>query len=491
MTVALATTQNTSRSFGNPSMGYAATAGDGILVFVNAVGNTNLAPTCKDDSGGTYTLIGTAQYNTNGSTSSLFQRDQPVLVSGTITITVTTGSSTSSGFCVAPLRGWGKWSSAIIKQFGTQANGAAAGTPAPALGVAASGTNLVLSFIANLSNPAGVTDPSGFSRAQNTGNATGPLGMELDWQETGVNFNTVTWGGTSATAFAAWVVEIDGTPAAFNPNVGPSGAGPSGGRRRPRSRTLTERFRMALLRPHGLIQRFPKLLTPDVGIRKSVAVTRYGELAAQWIERAPQLIDEQSYKTWSTGTSSIGLLLTHANPIPLTTPSIVIFNQENDPKGRSIYLDEINLTVTGTGLNITNPQVLVGIDDDVFISAGGTVQLITPVSNLGQGSVAKIVTGQNITTAHKTAAGAFTPSLVSSNRFLDMTASVVQGSTYSLQFGRSEGHLGGQIGGGLTSAVIHLPPVIIGPKTAALVYLWSTSVTTAPTFRVDAAWWER
>src|ERR1051325_7972292 len=69
--------------------------GDLWVILASIAGNTNTAPTCSVDNGGTYTLVGTALFNVSGSMSCVFVRDQLFANTTSTTVTVASGSNTA------------------------------------------------------------------------------------------------------------------------------------------------------------------------------------------------------------------------------------------------------------------------------------------------------------------------------------------------------------------------------------------------------------
>ena len=102
-------------------------------------------------------------------------------------------------------------------QTATQANQAGATIPAPAFGAATRAQSLTLSMVGNGTNPGGVTTPAGWTRPQNVGQTV--CGLHVAHLNSGFAAQTVTWGGTSASAFASGAVELGITPATAGVNA--------------------------------------------------------------------------------------------------------------------------------------------------------------------------------------------------------------------------------------------------------------------------------
>jgi len=187
--------------------------GDLFVVFHSNSVNTNITPTCSDDNGGTYTRIRNALFNSSGSSSGVFVRDQLLTNTTSTIVTVATGANDSGEVVVLAVAGMTRVGATAVRQSARQNNQAAGTTPAPVFGSTTLTSNFVCGAVANGSNPAGMTPPVPLPERQDVGQATPNIGLEVVSVNSGVALTTVTWGGTSATAFAAFVVELDVNPA--------------------------------------------------------------------------------------------------------------------------------------------------------------------------------------------------------------------------------------------------------------------------------------
>ena len=209
-----------------PSATITSAIGDLFLVFCQAVGNTNTSPTCSDDgAGGTYALLFTAQSTSGLNTLSCFVRNNILASAVSVTVTVACGAHVASEMCVVALSGGTVAGTAAVIQTGTQANQAASTTPAPGL------TNTPLIGDIILSAVGSVTDPTGVAVSANTSIWTWTLAQDVGQTGCGlaVEYSTgvvgplpssaVTWGSTSASAFASCAVELAAPPSTTGVNV--------------------------------------------------------------------------------------------------------------------------------------------------------------------------------------------------------------------------------------------------------------------------------
>jgi hypothetical protein len=93
------------------------------------------------------------------------------------------------------------------------------GTPAVTMGTAFLTANTGLCFLANLANPAGVTEPSGWTEDHDDGHLTPTAGGESAHRDSGETGTTITWGSTSASNGGMLVFEVANAVAALGPIV--------------------------------------------------------------------------------------------------------------------------------------------------------------------------------------------------------------------------------------------------------------------------------
>jgi hypothetical protein len=88
-------------------------------------------------------------------------------------------------------------------------NGGTAGvTPSGTFAGSTDANAAVLAYLANTTNPAGVTEPSGFTELMDTGFDTPASGGEMSYRTSPGAITTVTWGSNSASIWATHIVEV-------------------------------------------------------------------------------------------------------------------------------------------------------------------------------------------------------------------------------------------------------------------------------------------
>ncbi len=184
-------------------------ARDLFVVYCAASGNANGAPECTDDNGGTYDLIGTAPFGLSANMMSVFVRTTLLTNTTSTTVTVTTGTNTAAEVVVVAVAGMFRTGSQAVRSTGSQSNQGAAGTPESVLEIAALTGSMTLGAVANSTTPATMTTPTGWTERQDVGQSSPSTGLEVVTRDSGFTGTTITWGNTSSTAFASFVLELD------------------------------------------------------------------------------------------------------------------------------------------------------------------------------------------------------------------------------------------------------------------------------------------
>lgn len=193
-----------------------ATAGDQLVVVVVLTGATT-TPTVTDDNGsGTYTEVSGGGFFKAASADKvwIFVRNALVPATASTIITMTSpGGDTGGGLLVYRLTGMTRVGAAAVRQIAGQSNQAAAGTPAPVFAAAPLTGNSLIGAVFNATNVATLTPPTGWTEKHDTGYATPTTGIETATIDSGFTSTTVTWGSTSASAFASIAAEMDASAA--------------------------------------------------------------------------------------------------------------------------------------------------------------------------------------------------------------------------------------------------------------------------------------
>lgn len=198
---------------GDRAVTFTPAVGDLPVICVNTSGNTNNTPTCTDNNGsGTYHLVACVAKGASADRVAVFVRNAKMVNTTSTTATVATGTNTAGEAVAVLISGMTRVGSAAVRQFASQAN-QAAGTPAPAFSAAALTGNLTIGMIGNTSNPATMTQPTGWTERQDVGQASPNTGLHVVTRDSGFTGTAVTWGNASGSTFASIIVELDTTSA--------------------------------------------------------------------------------------------------------------------------------------------------------------------------------------------------------------------------------------------------------------------------------------
>lgn len=200
----------------NTSGAFVPALNDLLIVFVVASATVEDPGTLTSSIGGfTFTQIARSAYRISSNSTYAFVADALVSDTSSQTVTFDTPSDPANGtiIIVASVSGMSKTGLTAIRQSAKEENGAASGTPAPAFGIAALTGNPTLGAVGNESNPAGLTEPTGWTEGGDTGYNTPTTGGEYVHRDSGFTGTTITWGSSSASAFGAIILELDSSGA--------------------------------------------------------------------------------------------------------------------------------------------------------------------------------------------------------------------------------------------------------------------------------------
>jgi hypothetical protein len=191
---------------------------DLIVIIRAATGNaTSHAPTDNNSDGnGAYTLAVNALKNTSADLVEIWVRNSLVGSGTSTTFTDAPGTTTGGGLTVYRVSGMSKTGSAAILQSASQANQAAAGTPAPAFTNPVTNPNPVITAVLNTTNTttaANTVAPVGFAMPQINAYATPATSLISAFVEGGITSSTITWGAQSPSVWGSVAIELDSSGA--------------------------------------------------------------------------------------------------------------------------------------------------------------------------------------------------------------------------------------------------------------------------------------
>ena len=198
----------------NTSGAFTPATGDYLIVFCPASGTLEGAATCTSTSGVTFTFISNALFQGGSGEFLVFRCDALVTagqaVSQTVTVNCPTDPSTGTNIIVYSISNTTGGGATGWRQ-SAGSNRAAGLTPNPTFAANCLATNVVVGCIANSSNPAGMTPPSGWTETAggDIGYGSPTTGAAACHIDSGFTGTTVTWGSTSATESTSFVVEFN------------------------------------------------------------------------------------------------------------------------------------------------------------------------------------------------------------------------------------------------------------------------------------------
>jgi hypothetical protein len=192
---------------------------NGLLVVVfGASGTTSVGTITDDQSGGTYTTISSAVFNTNVSYGAVAVRDALVSSAVLHTLTLTQTGDSGGGLAVSEWSGMTRVGSQAVLQSGKQENQPSAGTPTITFGAAVQTGNPTLGMVRNNSNTAGMAPDTGWTERRDVGYNSPASGLEYITRDSGFTGSSFVWGVTSPSVFAAIGIELDtSSPPAIDP----------------------------------------------------------------------------------------------------------------------------------------------------------------------------------------------------------------------------------------------------------------------------------
>lgn len=222
-----ASSATTAASATYTSGSFTPTAGHEIFVICAISGTaTDPASVTSSIGGDTYTQISSTARGAANDLLFLFAADQGATGSAqTVTCDVTGDNGSGGMVAVFTVDITERGASAIRDITGTyqigEASSSSPSTAAPAFPASALTGNPTLGCMFLASNPATVTEPSGWTEDLDTGYDTPSVGMQCVHRNSGFTSTTITW-GSSETNYGVFIVELDTAASAPTFSAGPS-----------------------------------------------------------------------------------------------------------------------------------------------------------------------------------------------------------------------------------------------------------------------------
>jgi hypothetical protein len=181
-----------------------------IIVTANSGSTTTTAAPTDNNSSGTYTVVNTSVKATSADTMQVWVRNALIASASSTVFTQAPGTTTGGGLVVLKIPNASVAGSSAIIRSAIQSNQATSTTPAPVLGATPSSDSAIVTAVFNASNTASVTVRSGYTSRADLGYNTPTSGLIVATRDSGETSATITWGGTSGSAFGSIAVEVSG-----------------------------------------------------------------------------------------------------------------------------------------------------------------------------------------------------------------------------------------------------------------------------------------
>lgn len=213
------TTPNTNAT-PNTGGAFSPAVGDLLVAIMAVSGTTDAGPTMAASvtPPTSWALVLTVLQATSANRLYFFVADQLVTATTSRTLTGDTPGDAGTGTIIAvySVSGMTLTGAAAVRQTAKEDDQASGGLPIPTFGAAVLTTNPTIGAVMNNSNPATMTPPTNWTEpaTADAGYATPNTGLASCFRDSGFTGTTVTWGGTSGSAFGSGVIELDASGAA-------------------------------------------------------------------------------------------------------------------------------------------------------------------------------------------------------------------------------------------------------------------------------------
>lgn len=200
------TTWNTTA--GNKTVTATPAVGDLIVIIAPSTGVATSA--ISDTQSGSYVQVDSTRtgFSTSGNLT-VWVRTTPISSATSTTWTATQTSSTGGGLSVLSVSGMSVFGSSAVRSSGGQSSGTSGTTPAPVLSLTPLSANPIIAAVCNSTNGSTTVTPrSGYTEDNDSGYNTPATGLEVSHLASGETSATLTFGSTTASAFASVAIEL-------------------------------------------------------------------------------------------------------------------------------------------------------------------------------------------------------------------------------------------------------------------------------------------
>lgn len=210
----LGSTWNTTA--GNKTVTAAPIAGSLIVVIASSSGLAGGTTSVTDDQSGTYTQVDSDRtgFSTTG-VLTVWVRNALIPTATSTIFTANQAGSTGGGLSVLNVQHMVDTGAGAVRSNGGQSTGTGGTTPAPVLNQTPLFYNPVITAVSNGTNGGGTAARTNYSDVAIAGYNTPATGLDLCFIDGEETTGTITWAGTSASAFASVAIELDGPPPVY------------------------------------------------------------------------------------------------------------------------------------------------------------------------------------------------------------------------------------------------------------------------------------
>ena len=223
------------------------------------------------------------------------------------------------------------------------------------------------------------------------------------------------------------------------------------------------------------------------GLSVDARFGRYGEsLNIPLLTPLHGVSDEGSYYVLTNPTPGTGIATLAAPTAWVATSPYILVKNNDVAGGRRVYFHYIKLICTNAGTGGASLHYDVYVDSTNRYTSGNGLATTSPINvnmDSSNSSVTQCYAGPLVATAasasvRRLGGGVF------------KTGIPVVGDTYALYFGCDSVAVGSAVAT-INNVAFNHPPVIIGPQSCMLFYLWLPSQSGATSYEIEMGMWER
>lgn len=210
-TASLAAQTFTTTAGNKTTASFTPAAGDILVAFCQTTGIAAGTTAVSDTQSGSWTFLNPPGHVAQGSNTTRlgFWVRAGRVAASSMTVTATQASSTGGGLIIFRLAGVRRTGTGIVRSYGSQDTQTAGTTPAPVLNLTPLPTSIILIGLLCATATNCAVPRSGYTESIDTGYSSPTTGVEFQFLNSGETSATLTFGGTTASAYCDIGIEID------------------------------------------------------------------------------------------------------------------------------------------------------------------------------------------------------------------------------------------------------------------------------------------